>query len=237
MEKDYEALSKRAASIVASQVVLKPQSVLGLATGSTPVGMYKKLINLYQQGDLDFSQVVTFNLDEYYQLPVTHQESYHFFMHEKLFAGINVRPENIHIPNGNCADITEECADYDKAIKEAGGIDLQVLGIGVNGHIGFIEPADKLSIGTNLIDLSAETIESNSRFFNSGDEVPKQAVTVGLGTILKARRIVLLANGEKKAAAIKETVSGYVTTQTPSSLLQIHPDVTLVLDEEAAKLI
>ncbi|HBG17394.1 MAG TPA: glucosamine-6-phosphate deaminase [Firmicutes bacterium] len=237
VEKNYDTMSKKAALIVASQVILKPNCILGLATGSTPLGMYRELIAMFKKGEIDFSKIKTFNLDEYYQLPPDKAQSYHFFMAENLFNHINVKPENIHIPEGMAIDIQKECKEYESAIEQAGGIDLQVLGIGENGHIGFNEPGDSLRAQTQLVGLAEDTIKANSRFFDSRDEVPRQAVTMGLGTILKARRILLLANGPKKAQAIKETVSGYITTKFPSSFLQIHPDVTLILDQEAASLI
>lgn len=235
--KDYDEMSKKAAMMVAAQVLLKPTSVLGLATGSTPLGLYRELIGMHQRGEVDFAHVTTFNLDEYYPLEPDHPQSYHYFMYENLFNHINVKPEKIHLPDGTAADIKAACAAYERMIAEAGGIDLQVLGIGVNGHIGFNEPNPSLPVGTHLVDLSEETIRVNSRFFQSVDEVPRQAVTMGIGTILKARRIILLANGRNKAEAIKRTVSGLVTSVCPSSFLQTHPDVTLILDQEAAALL
>lgn len=235
--KDYDELSKKAALIVAAQVVLKPDCVLGLATGSTPLGLYGELIAKYQRGELDFSKVTTFNLDEYYPIGPEHPQSYHYFMYENLFNYINVKPENINLLDGTTNSIEAECTNYERRIAAAGGIDLLVLGLGENGHIGFCEPNACLNPHTHLATLRQETIKVNSRFFQSETEVPPQALTMGIGTILKARRILLLANGRKKAAAIKKTVQGFVTTECPSSLLQVHPNVTVLLDPEAAALL
>lgn len=237
VEKNYDGMSRRAALTVASQVMLKPDCVLGLATGSTPLGMYRELIAMCQQKEIDFSGVKTYNLDEYFPLPPVHPQSYHYFMYQNFFNHINVAMDHIHLPKGMATEVQKECQEYEKAIAQAGGIDLQVLGVGENGHIGFNEPADRLEVETHLVDLTEDTIKVNSRFFPSLAEVPRQAVTMGLGTILKARRILLLANGSKKAPAIKETVSGFITTKCPASFLQAHPDVTLILDQEAASLL
>lgn len=237
IEKDYAAISRKAALMVAGQILLKPNSVLGLPTGGTPLGMYQELIRMYDRGEVDFSEVVTFNLDEYYQLPPEHEQSYYYFMRHNLFNHINVKPENIHLPKGTCADVEKECADYEESLRKAGGIDLQVLGIGVNGHIGFIEPDQRLSVQTKLVSLTKETIAANSRFFAAPEDVPRYAISMGLGAILNAKRIILLASGKSKASAIKETVNGYVSAQTPSSILQTHADVTIILDQEAASLI
>ena len=234
IEKDYRDLSKKAALLVASQVILKPNSVLGLATGSTPLGMYRELIQMYQRGEINFSEVSSFNLDEYYRLPHDNPESYHYYMQENFFKHINLKAKNIFIPDGMADDIERECRDYEEAIKHSGGIDLQILGIGSNGHVGFNEPAEQLNVTTKLVNLTAETIEANSRFFDSTEDVPKMAVSVGMATILKARRIILLASGENKAEAIKNSISGYVSTKTPASLLQTHPEITLIVDRAAA---
>ena len=195
---DYRQLSLMAATLVAGQVNLKPNTVLGLATGSTSEGMYSELVRLFRAGAVDFSEVVTFNLDEYFGLDASHPQSYHYYMHHHLFNHVNIPAGNIHLPCGNAADITAFCREYDQKIAAAGGIDLQVLGIGVNGHIGFNEPGESLRAGTHLIDLSRETIEANSRFFASAEEVPRQAITMGMGSIMKARRILLLASGKTK---------------------------------------
>ncbi|AZO93509.1 glucosamine-6-phosphate deaminase [Halocella sp. SP3-1] len=237
IENDYQTMSRKAALLVASQVNLKPNSVLGLATGSTPEGMYQKLVQMYHRGEIDFSEVITFNLDEYYKLPPDNKESYHYYMQKNLFKHVNLYPENTNIPRGMVGNIETECKYYEEKIQRAGGIDLQVLGIGSNGHIGFNEPGDRLNVTTKLIKLTEETIKSNSRFFDSPDKVPRKAVSVGMATILKAERIILLASGENKAEAIKKTVNGYVDTRVPSSLLQTHPEVTLIIDEEAASLL
>mgnify|MGYP000111293388 CR=1 FL=1 len=237
IEKDYEAMSKKAALLVASQVRLKEDSVLGLATGSTPIGMYNELIDIYEKDEIDFSNVKTFNLDEYCSLPADNPQSYHYYMDDNFFDHVNIPAENINLLDGMTDDLKKECIEYDMKIKRVGGIDLQVLGIGPNGHIGFNEPAEKLNVKTHQVDLAQETIEANSRFFESKEDVPKKAITMGIATILKSNRILLLANGKNKAKAIKETVSGNVTTKVPSSLLQTHPEVTIIVDEEAAELI
>lgn len=235
--KDYAEISKKAALMVAAQIMLKPNSVLGLATGSTPLGLYRELIVMFQRGELDFSAVKTVNLDEYYPIAPDHPQSYHYFMYDHLFNHINVKPENIHLPKGNTDRVKAECDAYERMITQSGGIDLQVLGIGVNGHIGFNEPHSYLHAQTHLVDLAEETIQVNSRFFATPDDVPRQALTMGMGTILKARRILLMANGRSKAEALKKTVNGLVTTECPSSFLQTHPAVTLICDQEAAALL
>lgn len=237
IEEDYQAMSKKAALLVASQVNLKPDSVLGLATGETPLGLYQELIEMYRAGEIDFSEVKTFNLDEYYRLPHDNPRSYHYYMQDNLFKNINIKSENTHIPDGMAGDVYRECSDYEEKIKRCAGIDLQVLGIGANGHVGFNEPGECLNVNTDLVELTEETIKANSRFFDSSEEVPRKAISAGMATILKARRIILLASGESKAEAIQDTVSGYVSTQTPSSFLQTHPETTLIIDEAAAKLI
>ncbi len=234
---DYEQLSARAAGVVASQVILKNNSVLGLATGSTPEGMYRELVKMNREKVVDFSGVVTFNLDEYMGLPPGHPKSYHYYMHHHLFNHINADPQNIHIPSGQAKDMAKACLEYDQKIAAAGGIDLQVLGIGPNGHIGFNEPHPYLKMQTHTIDLTPETVAANSRFFDTGEEVPRQAVTMGMGSIMQARRILLLASGKNKAPAIKETVSGKISTAVPASFLQLHREVILILDKEAASLL
>ena len=232
--KDYESMSQKAAQIILNQVTLKPNSVLGLATGSTPIGMYKNLVDMYKNGVVDFSDIITFNLDEYYKLPITNDQSYHYFMQENLFNHININPANIHIPNGMADNIEKECEEYENSIKDAGGIDIQILGIGRNAHIGFNEPTTSFEKGTHLVDLTPSTIEANARFFKSEDEVPKKAITMGTGSIFKARKIVMLACGEDKADAIYNTVYGKITPKIPASILQLHDDVVLILDEAAA---
>lgn len=230
---NYEELSKKAAKIVASQITLKPESVIGLATGSTPIGMYNELSKMCKSGDLDFSEVVTFNLDEYYPIKKNNNQSYDYFMKQNLFSKINIKPQNIHIPNGEAKNPQEECEEYEKSIRANGGIDLQILGIGQNGHIGFNEPDSNLSSLTHLTKLTENTIKANSRFFESMDEVPKEALTMGIGTILKARKIVILANGANKRRVVTELVNGGINTKNPASMLKTHPDVTLICDKEA----
>ncbi len=237
IENNYQEMSKKAALMLASQVTLKPESVLGLATGSTPLGMYQELIEMYKHDEIDFSEVSTFNLDEYYGLSPQNKASYHYYMHHNFFKEVNIAPENIHLPDGNAKDILKECQAYEKLIDHSGGIDLQVLGIGANGHIGFNEPASKLNVKTNLVELTEETIADNSRFFAKKEDVPRKAISVGMATILKTNRIILLASGKNKARAIKETVSDYVCTEIPSTLLQTHPQVTLIIDKGAASLL
>lgn len=237
VEKDYHAMSKKAALMVASQITLKPDSNLGLATGGTPLVMYDKLIEMYREDEIDFSEVQTFNLDEYCGLEADHPNSYHYYMNDNFFKEINIKKEKIHIPDGNAEDFDKECRDYEESIKNARGIDLQILGIGSNGHIGFNEPAESLNVATELVDLTEETIAANSRYFESEAEVPKKAISMGMATILKADRIVLLASGKNKAEAIKKAVSGKISTQEPASLLQSHPQITILLDQEAASLI
>lgn len=234
---DYEKVSQKAAQIILSQITLKPNSILGLATGSTPIGMYKNLIQLNKDNMIDFSQVRTFNLDEYYNLEKTNSQSYNYFMHENLFNHINIKPENIDIPNGMAKDIEDECKRYDSAIKECGGVDIQVLGIGNNAHIGFNEPGVNFEKGTHLVQLDESTIKANARFFNNEDEVPKTAITMGIGSIFMSKKIMLIASGESKSQAIYNTVYGDVSPQVPASILQLHNDVVLILDKEAAKLL
>ena len=234
---NYDEMSKKAAQMILSQITLKPNSVLGLATGSTPIGMYGNLVKMYQSGVLDFSEVQTYNLDEYYGLPESNDQSYHYFMNEHLFKHVNILKENIHIPNGMASDIEAECANYDAAIANSEGIDIQVLGIGNNAHIGFNEPTILFEKGTHVVELDESTREANARFFNSLEEVPKQAITMGTGSIFKSRKIMLLASGAGKAKAIYDTVHGKVRPEVPASILQFHSDIVLILDAEAASLL
>ena len=231
--KDYEDMSRKAANIIASQVVLKPDCVLGLATGSTPIGAYKNLVEKYEQGDLDFSQVTTVNLDEYKGLPRENDQSYYYFMHDNLFDHVNVKPENTHLPDGTKEDANEECARYEELIRSLGGQDLQLLGLGHNGHIGFNEPDAIFEKATHCVDLQESTIEANKRFFASADDVPKQAYTMGIGTIMKAKKIVVVVSGADKADIVEKAFFGPVTPHVPASILQMHPDVTVVGDEAA----
>ena len=231
--KDYEDMSRKAANIITSQVVLKPDCVLGLATGSTPIGAYKNLVEKYEQGDLDFSQVTTVNLDEYKGLPRENDQSYYYFMHDNLFDHVNVKPENTHLPDGTKEDSDEECARYEELIRTLGGQDLQLLGLGHNGHIGFNEPDAIFEKATHCVDLQESTIEANKRFFASADDVPKQAYTMGIGTIMQAKKILVVVSGEDKADTVAKAFFGPVTPEVPASILQFHKDVILVADEAA----
>lgn len=232
--KDYQELSQTAADLVAREIIAKPNMVLCLPTGETPIGMYRELIQKYQRGEIDLSEVVTFNLDEYYGLSPEHHQSYHYYMQHTFFRHINIKTENIHLLNGVTRDIVAECECYDKQILENGGIDLQILGIGNNGHLGFNEPAISLNSKTHLVNLLDDTIHANSRFFKNIEEVPTKALTVGMGAIMRAEKIILLASGEKKRAAINKTINGLVSTQSPSTFLQLHSDVTIIIDKDAA---
>ena len=231
--KDYSALSRAAANIIAAQVILKPRCVLGLATGSSPVGTYQELVRRCQAGELDFSQVRTVNLDEYVGLDRDHDQSYAYFMRDNLFNHINLDLSNTNVPDGMDPDGNSACARYDQIIRDLGGIDLQLLGLGVNGHIGFNEPADHFPLGTHLVDLTHSTIEANKRFFASEADVPRQALTMGIGTIMRARSILVVVSGKDKAEIVRKAFCGPVTPQVPASVLQLHADVTLVGDEEA----
>lgn len=235
---DYQELSREAAQFVAEQVRKKPASVLGLATGSTPIGMYQELSRMVKEGRLTFKETVTFNLDEYIGLRPDHPQSYHYYMRHYLFDHIDILSENIHIPYVDPDSYTEEeceaCEAYDRLIEEHGGIDLQILGIGRNGHIGFNEPSISLEVGTHIVTLTEETREANARFFNSIEEVPTHAITMGVGSIMKAERILLLASGSDKKEVLARLYVEGVTTELPASLLHLHPDVTVIADREAA---
>ncbi len=228
--RDYDELSRRAANFLAAQVWIKPDCVLGLATGSTPVGIYQQLIRMYEQGDLDFSSVTTVNLDEYRGLGGKDAQSYAYFMREQLFDRVNLDPGRVHLPDGMNPDTEGECRSYEILVRSLGGQDLQLLGLGHNGHIGFNEPADRFMPCTHLVDLSRRTIRANMRFFASEEEVPGQAYTMGIGTILLARKILLVVSGKEKAEILKKVLYGPVTPQVPGSILQLHPDVTVVAD-------
>lgn len=234
--KSYDEMSKKAADIVAELVRRKPDCVLGLATGSTPEGLYAELVRRHREEGLNFSKVTTFNLDEYYGLDGNHPQSYRYFMNEKLFNGINIKKENTFVPDGTVPvkDIERYCKKYEKTIKEKGGIDLQVLGIGGDGHIAFNEPGSSLSSRTRLVALNEQTIKDNSRFFKSADEVPRYALTMGVGTILEAKELLFLANGEKKADVVAKALEGPITSSITASALQLHQKVTAILDESAA---
>ncbi len=235
--KNYDEVSLLGAAMVAKVIRSNPQAILGLATGSTPVGMYKRLVEMHKRDGLDFSMIRTFNLDEYYPIKKANDQSYDYFMRDNLFSHINIKQENIQLPNGESADPAAECAAYEAMMDQAGGVDIQVLGIGVNGHIGFNEPADELQLATHLTGLTASTIEANARFFDSIEQVPTQALTMGMGTIMKAGSILLLITGENKAPIVKKLFSGVVTTEVPASFLALHPNVTVLLDEAAASLL
>ena len=230
---NYDEMSKKAAKIVSAQVILKPDCVLGFATGSTPVGLYSELGRIHSEENLDFSNVTTFNLDEYYPIKKSNDQSYDYFMRKNLFSKINVKDENIHLPNGEAANPQKECEHYEKMIRESGGIDLQVLGIGRNGHIGFNEPDSILIPFTHLTNLTENTIEANSRFFDSPEDVPKQALTMGISTILNAKKIIILANGANKRKVVSELINGEINTKNPATMLKVHPDVVLICDKEA----
>lgn len=232
--KDYNDMSKQAAKLIAEEVTRNPKTVLGLATGGTPVGMYRELVSLHQQDGVDFSQAQSFNLDEYVGLPSLHPQSYRTYMNENLFAHINLPAEKTHVPQGDAEDLEAECKRYEQAIAQAGGIDIQVLGIGNNGHIGFNEPGSAKDTTTRVVALTQSTIKANARYFDSIQEVPTQAVSMGIQTILGAKKIILLASGEAKAQAVSQMLEGEMTADVPASLLQQHPDVTVIVDEEAA---
>ncbi|MBU3181874.1 glucosamine-6-phosphate deaminase [Clostridium psychrophilum] len=231
---NYDEMSKKAALMIASQVMLKPNSVLGLATGDTPIGMYKELTKLYNKRDIDFKEVRTFNLDEYYGINHENHQSYYYFMNANLFNNINIVRENIYMPNGMEKDVNTSCNEYETKIKELGGIDMQVLGIGGNGHIGFNEPNVNFEAETHLVNLEEETIKANSRFFKSINDVPVKAISMGIKTIMNSKKIILLASGLNKAKAIERAVNGKINPNIPASILQLHNDVTIILDKEAA---
>ena len=231
--KDYEEMSRKAAGIVSAQIIMKPDCVLGLATGSTPVGLYKQLIEWYRNGDLDFSGVRTVNLDEYKGISRENDQSYYYFMHQNLFDHVNIPAGNTHLPDGMEPDSEKECRRYEELIQSMGSVDLQLLGIGHNGHIGFNEPADAFDKLVHCVNLTQSTIESNKRFFASAEEVPRQAYTMGIQTIMRSKKILIIANGEGKADIVRDAFFGPITPMVPASVLQLHNDVTLVADEAA----
>lgn len=235
--KDYTDVSRKAANIISAQIILKPDCVLGLATGSSPIGAYQQLIRWHEKGDLDFSQVRTVNLDEYVGLSVINPQGYAYFMRHNLFDHVNINPHNTNIPNGMDPNAARECARYDSVIRGLGGVDLQLLGLGVNGHIGFNEPSDEFVKGTHKVDLTDITVNANARFFDNIEDVPRAAYTMGILDIIQARRVVMVANGEHKAQAVLESFWGPVTPRVPASILQLHPDFTLVADEAALSLV
>ena len=231
--KDYNDMSRKAANIISAQIITKPDCVLGLATGSSPVGAYKTLVDWYKKGDLDFSEVTTVNLDEYRGLTHSNDQSYYYFMHQHLFDRVNIDPERTNVPNGMEPDAEKECGRYEELIRSLGGVDLQLLGLGHNGHIGFNEPGEAFEKETHCVDLTESTIEANKRFFASADDVPKQAYTMGIKTIMQAKKILIVVNGENKADIVEHAFFGPVTPEVPASILQLHNDVTLVGDEAA----
>ncbi len=233
----YYQMSRVAANIISAQIIMKPACVLGLATGSTPIGTYKQLINWYEKGDLDFSQVSTINLDEYKGLAPENDQSYRYFMNKNFFHAININLKRTHVPDGLEPDPVKACRDYNQIITDCGGIDLQLLGLGLNGHIGFNEPGAAFEKETHCVDLSESTIRANSRFFASMDEVPKQAYTMGIKTIMQAKKIVIIVNGAEKAQIVKDAFFGPITPKVPASVLQLHNDVTLVADKDALTLV
>jgi glucosamine-6-phosphate deaminase len=234
IEKNYESMSRQAAKMIVQLLNTKPNAVLGLATGSTPLSLYKELIRLHKEEGLDFSQVTTFNLDEYVGLPPSHNQSYHYFMHENLFKHVNISPRNIHIPSGSTHNYEAFCQWYENRIQECGGIDLQVLGIGSDGHIAFNEPGSSLASRTRLKTLAKQTIDDNARFFAKREDVPIYSITMGVGTILEARKLLLLASGKGKADAVAAMIEGPVSSMCTASALQLHPQATVFLDPEAA---
>lgn len=234
--KDYDAMSAAAANLFAAQMIEKPTSVLGFATGSTPEGTYKCLVEMVKQGLVSFSQVTTFNLDEYVGITRENDQSYYYFMHHHLFNHVDIQEEQINVPNTE-GNLEQECFDYEQRIEKAGGIDLQIVGIGNNGHIGFNEPAEEYVENTNIVALQEKTILANARFFEKIADVPTQAVTMGIGTIMRAKKVVLVASGKGKADIIHEIVHGSITPQVPASILRLHPQVTILVDSEAGSLL
>lgn len=231
--KNYNDMSRQAANIISAQMILKPDCTLGLATGSSPVGTYKQLIEWYRKGDLDFSEVKSINLDEYKGLSHDHVQSYYYFMNENLFRHVNINQDNVNIPNGMAEDDNEECIKYNEIIRSMGGIDLQLLGLGHNGHIGFNEPDEAFAMETHLVKLTQSTIDANSRLFDNPNEVPQYAYTMGVKTIMQAKKVLVIVSGEDKADILKKVLYGPVTPWVPASILQVHNDVTIVGDEAA----
>jgi len=235
--KNEKEIGKAAAKLFAAKIIVKPDCVLGFATGSTPLPTYETLIELNKQGVIDFSSVRTFNLDEYVGISRSHKQSYYRFMFDNLFSKVNINKDNVQVPNPVSDDLEKDCADYDKAIEEVGGIDLQLLGIGSNGHIAFNEPGSTFKFGTNIVTLTENTINDNKRFFNSIDEVPKTAMSMGIGSIMMAKEIVMVVTGKNKAKAVKAMIEGDIDPMCPASVLKLHRSVTVLLDEEAASLL
>lgn len=233
LAEDYASMSRRAANIISAQVITKPDSVLGLATGGTPIGAYQQLVEWYKRGDLRFAEIRSVNLDEYYGLSPRHEQSYRYFMQHYLFDHIDIKRENTHVLNGLARDIPAECNRFNQLIQELGGIDLQVLGMGNNGHIAFNEPGTDFALETHLVDLTEDTIEANKRFFERREDVPRQALSLGIKNIMGARRILMVVNGGDKADVVYQAFCGPITKEIPASVLQLHPNVTLVGDQDA----
>ncbi|MDD2214225.1 MAG: glucosamine-6-phosphate deaminase [Oscillospiraceae bacterium] len=232
-----DQVAKAGANLVAAQLLEDPQSVLGLPTGSTPIGVYDQLIRLYEDGVISFAETTTFNLDEYLGLSKDNEQSYYHFMLEHLFSQVNIQAENINIPDGTVDDPVAECERYEQAIAQAGGMDLQLLGLGRNGHIGFNEPDSFFQKATHVVELTENTISANARFFEDPDQVPRQALSMGIGTIMDAAKIILVATGSSKAEAVKAMVEGNIDPLCQASILQLHPSVTILLDRDAAALL
>jgi len=230
---DYHDMSRKAANIISAQVIMKPNCVLGLATGSTPEGIYRQLIEWFNKGDLDFSETRTVNLDEYKDLNDENDQSYAYYMKEKLFRHINIKPGNYYLPNGMALNVEKECARYDKVLRSLPSVDLQLLGLGQNGHIGFNEPEEAYEKGTHLVKLTASTVESNSRFFARYEDIPQYAYTMGIKNIMQARKVLIAVSGKNKAKILHDVINGPITPRVPASVLQLHNDVTIVADEEA----
>lgn len=233
----YEEMSRLAADEIAAVMASKPNCVLGLATGTTPIGLYADLVARHQRGELSFAEASSYNLDEYRGLPGTHEQSYRYFMQDNLFDHVDINAARTHVPDGSNPDAQAACAEYERAIEEAGGVDIQLLGLGHNGHIGFNEPCGEFPKETHVVELTESTIQANSRLFDSIDEVPREAYTMGVGTIMRAKRILVVANGAGKAEIVRDAFTGPVTPQVPASVLQFHPDVTVIVDKEAGALL
>ena len=228
----YEKMSRMAANLISAQIILKPDSVLGLATGSSPIGIYDQLTKWYEKGDLDFAKVRSVNLDEYVGLDENHPQSYRYFMQKNLFDRVNIKRENTYVPNGVAENYDEECRRFDDIIRKLGGIDVQLLGIGLDGHVGFNEPSDRFEKSTHVVTLQPSTIKANSRFFESENDVPKQAITLGLGAIMKAKKIILVAAGEAKRDILDKALNGPINPTIPASILQLHPDLTVIFSKK-----
>ena len=235
VSKNYEELSKKAAEFIIDLINEKPNAVLGLATGGTPEGMYAELVKAYEASEISFKDVKTYNLDEYIGLDGNHEQSYRYFMNKQLFDHVDIDKNNTYVPNGKAEDLEAECENYEKILKDLSYADIQILGIGTNGHIGFNEPAEELILPTHVEPLVEATIEANSRYFDSKDEVPKEAISMGIGSILKAKHIILLASGPSKNEIMKYFNNDKISTNIPASLIKLHPNVTIIMDEEAAK--